>query len=146
MHIVRNWAPAVAWMSAIFLFSTDIFSDSHTSSIFRPFFSSLVPSLTTEQIDWIHFLLRKFGHWIAYFILCRFLMAAFTAHFPLWKRSRHLLWSLLWAILYAAGDEWHQLFVPSRSASQFDVLIDSFGAFCGALWFERGKKTRNNSP
>ena len=40
------------------------------------------------------------------------------------------------ATLYAASDEWHQSFVPSRSASIVDVLIDCVGAMCGAFWFE----------
>ena len=146
MPIVKNWAPAIAWMSLIFLFSTEIFSGSNTSSFFRPLLSWFLPSLTSEQIDLIHFLLRKFAHWIEYFILCQFLLRGFSAHFPLWKRSRRLFWGLLWAMLYAAGDEWHQSFVPSRSPSPFDVLINSCGAICGAWWFERSKKMGNNSP
>ena len=132
-------------MSVIFVLSTDLFSGANTSSLLRPLLSSLVPSLTNEQIDLIHVMVRKLGHWSEYFILARLLVGAVTGQFPLWKPSRHLLWSLLLAILYAAGDEWHQSFVPSRSASIFDVLIDSFGALCGALWFERRKQNPDKS-
>jgi VanZ family protein len=37
-------------------------------------------------------------------------------------------------ILYAFSDEFHQSYVPSRSASIGDVTIDSCGGLCGALW------------
>ncbi len=140
MSIVRNWWPAVTWMSVIFLFSTDLFSGSNTSSLLGPLLSSLLPSLTIEQIDLVHEIVRKLGHWGEYFILARLLKRAVTGQFPLWRQSRHLFWSLFLAILYAAGDEWHQSFVPSRSASIVDVLIDGLGALCGALWFKRYKK------
>jgi len=38
---------------------------------------------------------------------------------------------------YAASDEFHQLFVPSREASVLDVLIDTAGAVFALLliWF-----------
>ena len=145
MLIVRNWWPAVTWMIVIFLFSTDLFSGSNTSTLLGPLLSSLFPSLTTEQTDLIHVSARKLGHWSEYFILARLLMGAVTGQFPLWKQSRHLFWSLVLATLYAVGDEWHQSFVPSRSASGLDVLIDSFGAICGALWFGRCKKKPDES-
>ena len=145
MIIVKNWWPVVAWMSVIFLFSTDPFSDSNTSSLLSPLLSSLMPSITSEKIDWIHEIVRKLAHWSEYFILAHLLLGAITGQFPLWKRSRHLFWSLVVAILYAASDEWHQSFVPSRSPSSLDVLIDGLGAICGALWFERFKKGTDQS-
>jgi VanZ family protein len=130
MLIVRNWWPAVTWMGVIFLFSTDLFSGSNTSSWLHPLSSSLFPSLTNESIE---------------FILALLLMRALRAEIPT-RRQRSLLicsWAL--ATLYAVGDEWHQSFVPSRSASGLDVSIDSFGAICGALWFERCKKKPDES-
>jgi len=36
-------------------------------------------------------------------------------------------------MLYAITDEFHQYFVPGRSAEIRDVLIDSSGAFIGIL-------------
>jgi VanZ family protein len=37
----------------------------------------------------------------------------------------------LFAALYAATDETHQIFVPGRNASVRDVLLDTFGAGLG---------------
>jgi VanZ family protein len=145
MVIVRNWWPAVTWMSIIFLFSTDFFSSSNTSSLLHPLLSALIPSLAIEQIEPIHEILRKLGHWSEYLILALLLMRALRAQVPT-RRQRNLqICSWVLATLYAVGDEWHQSFVPSRSASGLDVLIDSFGAVCGALWFERCKKKPHES-
>ena len=39
--------------------------------------------------------------------------------------------TILWVTAYAASDEFHQLFVPSREASLVDVLIDTAGGVFG---------------
>ena len=59
---IKNWWPVVAWMSLIFLFSTDLFSGANTSSFLRPLLSSLFPAMTADQIETIHLTLRKLGH------------------------------------------------------------------------------------
>jgi VanZ family protein len=50
----------------------------------------------------------------------------------------------LWvAVFYAATDEFHQTFVPSREGCVRDVMIDSTGAIVGLLalwWFGRWRK------
>ena len=42
----------------------------------------------------------------------------------------------LLAIVYGVSDEWHQSFVPERSADAADVLADAIGALVGgsAVW------------
>ena len=45
--------------------------------------------------------------------------------------GRALGLALLVAVLYALSDEWHQYFVPGRTASAVDVATDAFGATCG---------------
>ena len=49
------------------------------------------------------------------------------------KIRRELLipWGI--AALYAAADEFHQLFVPGRSGQVSDVMLDSAGALAGLL-------------
>jgi VanZ family protein len=41
---------------------------------------------------------------------------------------------VLLVILYAASDEFHQSFVPSREASVLDVLIDTAGSVLALLF------------
>jgi hypothetical protein len=53
--------------------------------------------------------------------------------------------ALFLAIAYALSDEWHQSFVPGRSATLSDVMVDASGALIGLLliWFgSRGRSAR----
>lgn len=52
-----------------------------------------------------------------------------------WKaRNKRLyLLAVLWVAVSAAGDEFHQLFVPGRYGSPADVLLDTFGGMFG-VW------------
>ena len=57
-----------------------------------------------------------------------------------WREARL---ALLIVALYAASDEFHQMFVPERTAHVTDVLIDTAGGATGlfALWIiERWRK------
>ena len=136
-NMIKNWWPVVAWMSLIFLFSTGLFSGAHTSSFLGPILSSLFPAMTGDQIEIVHLTVRKLGHWGEYFILTALIARALNAQTPRQSRFRLTASAIAIATLYAASDEWHQSFVPSRSASIVDVLIDSIGAVTGALWYTR---------
>ena len=48
---------------------------------------------------------------------------------------RHILFSAIVCVLYAATDEIHQLFVPGRGGQIRDVLIDSIGAGTGFIFY-----------
>jgi VanZ family protein len=47
---------------------------------------------------------------------------------------RHAVHTLIFILLYALSDELHQVFVPSRTASFGDVMIDVLGGICGIFW------------
>ncbi len=49
-------------------------------------------------------------------------------------------------VLYACSDEWHQSFVPGRSALLSDVLIDSAGALIPALFVLGKDKLAKKTP
>mgnify|MGYP001578830456 CR=1 FL=1 len=42
-----------------------------------------------------------------------------------------IMYSCIAVFVYALSDEFHQLFVPGRNFSMFDILSDSIGAFIG---------------
>ena len=52
-----------------------------------------------------------------------------------WKGSAYypLIAAFAWCILFATSDEIHQLFVPGRFGSSFDVLIDTIGSVVGIM-------------
>jgi VanZ family protein len=135
MITIKHWWPVIVWMSLIFFFSTDLFSGTNTTSFLQPILSSLLPDVTADQIETIHLIIRKLGHWGEYFILAILNIRALHAELPAQSSIRRAASAIAIAAIYAASDEWHQSFVPSRSASVVDVLIDCFGATCGAFWF-----------
>jgi hypothetical protein len=53
------WIPAIVWSAVIFGLSTDTFSAAHTGSIIEPVLRWLLPSLSDDSIDHIHFFMRK---------------------------------------------------------------------------------------
>ena len=139
-----NWAPVLVWMTVIFLFSTDYFSSTNTAPFIAPFLSNLFPDLAKGHIESIVMLMRKLGHFSEYCILALLLMRALNAEFAEQSAKSRINWSIALVVIYAVSDELHQAFVPSRSASPWDVLIDSLGGICGTLWFRR-RKRRNIS-
>ncbi len=46
-----------------------------------------------------------------------------------------VIMAAIFAVLYAISDEWHQKFVPGRSASIWDVAIDAAGVILGLALF-----------
>ena len=144
---LKCWLAVVLWMAVIFVMSTDLGSGAHTSLIVDPLLRWLMPQISPAGIDRAHFLIRKAGHLTEYAILGILLWRAWAApasgSHPAgrWKKA---LFSVLLAAAYAAGDEFHQSFVPSRGASVHDVMIDACGALLGliVLWAFKSRSRR----
>ncbi len=142
---LRAWWPAVVWAGLIFTMSTDTFSAEHTGSILEPILRWLIPSLTDQQFLAIHFFIRKSAHFTEYLIFCLLLYRGFRGVRHGWRWTWGLA-ALLCAAGYSVLDEIHQAFVASRTASAYDSLLDSIGAFAafGVMWawFRWGRPAR----
>ena len=127
-----RYGPLVLWAILIFIGSGDVLSGSHTSILLRAV-QWLFPNVRDESLAVFHLLVRKAGHLTEYAILATLAARAFrTSSHDLLRR--HWFWvSLLLAIAYALTDEFHQSFVPSRTASVYDSLIDSAGALIALI-------------
>jgi VanZ family protein len=114
-------------MGFIFWASTGTFSAQNTSLIIEPLLLFLAPSISPERIDMIHTAIRKSGHIIEYFILGLLLLRAFRMGSKELKMRRRTFFSIIVVILYAATDEFHQSLVSGRTASLFDICLDTLG-------------------
>jgi VanZ family protein len=74
------------------------------------------------------------SHWSEYCIFSLLLIRAVQGQLKHKVELRWALWVAAAVALYALSDEFHQAFVPSRTASLADVTIDTFGGICGILW------------
>ena len=90
----------------------------------------MFPGMTLPIFDTVHFFIRKTAHFTAYGALSIFAYFSWRATLPSRVRWR-FQWSglaLLTVLITASLDEFHQSFVPSRTASPHDVLLDMMGA------------------
>jgi len=126
MSPIRRWASVAIWAAVIFTFSTGWFTSDNTEAIVRPFLHWLFPSLTPGTLSFIQHIIRKCGHLTEYFIFGLLVLRAIRAGRP----GMRLAWALA-AIgivaAYASTDEFHQSFVPGRTASIYDVMLDTTG-------------------
>lgn len=124
--------PAIVWMILIFLGSTDVLSAEHTSRFLVPFLRWLDPQITWSTLNSAQTIIRKLGHVTEYAILAALLWRAIRAG-TMWNSKRWILFAMIWfgCAVFAATDEFHQSFVPSRTSSFHDVMIDISGALVG---------------
>jgi VanZ family protein len=138
---LKYWLPVLIWMTLIFSASSDSHSYEHSSRLVEPFLHWLFPKMPQTQIEEIHHLIRKCGHLTEYAILALLLWRALHQsknNLPPWSWPK-VGGTLLIVFLYAASDEFHQSFVPTRTPLVSDVFIDTAGGAIGllALWLLR---------
>ena len=141
MDIVRRWFPVIIWLGFVFFMSTGTFSAENTFSVVGPILNFLLPGLSSDRVETIHWIIRKGAHVFEYFVLGLLLLRAFRANSSSQWRWRWPLFAAIGALLWALGDEFHQSFVPGRTASIVDVSIDTaggvFAQVVGVLWYRR---------
>ena len=126
-RVLSRYLPLVIWLAFIFFASSDGFSASSTSRLIGPLVLWLFPNTSQAQLDTIHFFTRKLAHFSEYALLALLAARAFlTSPSPKVKQNWFVI-SLVLVVVYALLDEYHQSFVPSRTASIFDSFIDISG-------------------
>ena len=145
----RAWryGPMLLWMGFIFFASTGDFSASNTSRIIRPLLLWLFPAMSEQNLTFAHFIVRKLAHLSEYAVFALLAARAFGSSSHQILRRRWFLSSLLLIAVYAFADEFHQLYVPSRTGSIYDSFIDIAGGLIAlallALWRKaKGKRIK----
>lgn len=117
---LAEWIPVVVWGALIFTLSTSAFSAANTARIIDPILRWLLPAITAASVEVCHTLIRKAAHFTEYGVLFWLLVRGPMAQRP--------YLALMLCVVYALTDEGHQAFVPGRTASLYDVALDSTGA------------------
>ena len=138
-EFLKYWLPVLLWILVIFFASQDAQSSEHSRSLLEPPLRWLFPHLEQGQFDVAHHLLRKGAHLTEFAVLSLLLWRAIrhthgkrqTVEMQLsqgvldyWRWDRAgLVLSIVF--LYAATDEFHQIFIPTRDPNLRDVCIDT---------------------
>ena len=145
----------LVWMAVIFSFSAKPADESADMShsvgrivgrFFLPSFEEWdieAQQAFAEQIDYP---VRKTAHATEYAVLGMLLMGAAGTFLDKRKGDRirgfrmtggrcRFRLSVVIGTIYAASDEFHQLFVPGRSGQISDVMVDSAGVLAGIFLF-----------
>lgn len=130
----KFWLPALLWAFVIFSASGDQKSVHRSSRIIEPVVRWLIPDVSDETVQRTVLIVRKWAHITEYAVFAALLLHGFRASMKAvpgeWS-SRCARFAWLGATAFAITDEWHQLYVPGRQGSPWDVLIDSCGAVLG---------------
>jgi VanZ family protein len=132
-RFITHYLPLIAWLAFISFASSGSFSAGNTSRIIGPLILWLFPGTSLETLAIVHFITRKIAHFTEYAILAFLAARAFRTSARPAINQRWFLICVTLIVVYALVDEYHQSFVPSRTASIWDSLIDMAGGLTALI-------------
>ena len=111
--IIVSWFPVIGFAALIF----------HLSSI--P--GKNIPQLFPHQDTLFHI--------IEYALFAMLITRALKVCCPKISFIRIFSWVFFLSFSFALSDEFHQVFVPGRSPSLYDIVSDSIGIFIGGTFY-----------
>lgn len=142
------WLPTILWLGMIAFFSTDTFSAAHTRSILEKIVRAVYGNISPEHFRILHAFVRKAAHFTVYGLLSW--MAYYSWRTTLPRRAH---WTFTWSglallvtLIAGSYDEIHQIFVPSRGPSAYDVMLDMMGGLFVQILIASFSRVRNNPP
>lgn len=154
--LIISWLLVLTCMGLIFFFSSQVSEKSSETSgrtleivinIIRPLIDDMPETQQFNITENIHVVIRKVAHATIYMILAFLSSNAVymqnyffnekkdNAKEKKFYKYKNSLITFIIAVLYAASDELHQLFVDGRSCEFRDVMIDSAGALVGIFLY-----------
>ena len=125
---LNYWLPPIVWTAVVLIASTDLFSGSNTAGVLQriavTIFGHRLAPATAEMLN---FVMRKTAHLTEYGILSALTFRALRGEKRSWS-GRWAIGAIVFATVIASIDEIHQTFVPSRTGTLHDVVLDAAGA------------------
>jgi VanZ family protein len=118
-----------AGIAVILIESTQFLGADHTNRPLRWLWEALFGPVGNARWDLIHMMLRKSGHFFGYGTIGLLWLRAWWMTLPHSHFLGDAFLALLGTALVASLDELHQAYLPNRTGTPRDVLIDC----CGAL-------------
>lgn len=135
LTMILSWIMLFLWMFLIFNLSAQVADESRgLSNGVVDYIIKTVENVNPEielNIENLSHIIRKCAHFTVYLILGSFATNALKKSEITGRRV--FVSALLFCVLYAMSDEFHQLFVLGRSGEVKDVVIDSVGSVVG-IW------------
>jgi VanZ family protein len=135
---IWRYGPLLLWIAVICFASTGNLSASNTFRVVRPVLIWLFPNITRASLRRAHFLIRKAAHFTEYATLALLAARAFLCSTHPSLRRRWWLHAFVLVAACALLDEYHQSFVPTRTSTIYDSLLDMTGGACAlavvTLW------------
>jgi len=124
-HFVLYWLPVILYGCIIFYLSS-------ISTL------SVLPGIkegtdTFADLGMVSEFWPRLSHFIEYAGFSLLIFRAAYNSKKEWLRQNPFLWALVFASIFGMSDEFHQLFVPSRSCNIGDWLADTFGALTAQI-------------
>jgi VanZ family protein len=129
---LATWGPAIAWTTAVLLFSSATFNADNTGGLVAPLLAWLLPWIAPSTIDLVHGLVRKTAHLSEYALLAALWFRALARSGVAGAPAATWL-ALLIGVAVAVTDELHQSTLPERTGSAWDVAIDATGALLAVV-------------
>jgi VanZ family protein len=143
------WFPVLCGLTLICLESTPMMGGSNTGRLLTSIWPKILGQANTPFFGVVHHLLRKIGHFTGYGTLGLFLLKAWHRSVRTYMKmfGSQLMFaasilSVSFTFLIGSLDEWHQSFIPGRTSTCTDVLIDTSGAllFNIIFWTMRARR------
>ncbi len=142
--MLKAWIALILWLIVISIESTSYLSSDQTGHFLYPLLHFLL-GIDYASFAPYHAFLRKSGHVFGYGLLSILLFRAWRETLPTARNAR---WTLRWASIAAIGtavvaslDEWHQSYLPSRTGTIHDVILDTCAGLTAQLavflWLRR---------
>jgi len=125
---LKAWLPVVVAILLVAIESTAYFGSDQTSGPLRHIWERLFGPVANHHWYYIHVAVRKSGHFAGFGLVGLTWLRAWRMTIPRAPFLHLEFWALAGTALIAAADEFHQSFLPNRSSSPRDVLLDCIGA------------------
>jgi VanZ family protein len=125
---INAWGPVALGIVIIALETQEFMGSNYTNGPFRHLYEALFGNVSNRRWEVIHHLIRKGGHFGGYGLIGLAWLRAWWKTLPHSRFFQDAILALLGTALMASCDEWHQSYIPNRTGTPWDVLLDCTGA------------------